>query len=796
MASFYEILNEIVEEGKRKQLVHNFTDDHAITDANITINQESYVNFGSCSYLGLEQHPKLAEGVIDALQRYGTQFSTSRTYLSLGLYRDLEKELEHIFKKPLIVSASTTLGHLSAIPVLIAPEDAVIIDMQVHSSVQLTTQLLRAQQIYCTVIPHNDMKALEQKILFLQSKHPRVWYLADGVYSMYGDVAPLNKIETLLNKYKKFYLYIDDAHGMSWTGTNGCGYVRSQIDHHAKMILTTSLNKSFASAGGVIVFPDQTTKNKVKNCGSTLTFSGPIQPPMLGAALASAKLHQSKEIALRQIDLANKIAYTNQLLLKYRLPQLAETPTPLFFIPAGNHKVISNIQRRLKQRGFYLNSASFPAVSMKKGGIRFMVNGLHQLTDIEAMVVALSEEYYAGLKEEGSSLSDLTRQFKAQLTVTEIDTQVKNSTDKHSPYTIFNSIDQLDSDEWQKHMGQFGSNTVNHLAQLEIAFSNNKNKGENSKLQYYRSTDKSGKLLVLAVYSTAWLKEDMLENESTSKKIEAIRKDDPEFLCSHQLMTGTLFSMGRSFYFNHESADFKKGVQDFCQHLQQIAENENCSKILIREFDPTTQQILKDLMIDNGFLSIPLPNNNSVKDLDFTDIEEYIQRFNAKYRHSFKKEVLRFSDQFIVRFDKPQTEKEQQECKQLYLNVFNRSHKLNVFELPDKMIEAMFKELHYDVIRLYEKDNQRLVAVLFSEFSGERYNAKVVGMDYDSVSKLNAYKQILFQSILRAHNLGAKSIDLAFTADLEKKKVGATCEERRGFVLIRDTSAQTVMLNL
>ena len=203
-------------------LTHLYTEDESIQGKTVTINKKEVTNFGSCSYLGLEYNEQLKEGVVDAVTRFGTQFSSSRTYLSIGLYQELESELATIFEKPVIVSASTTLGHLATLPVIVGANDAIVLDMQVHSSIQMTTKLLKAQKIATYVIRHNCMESLERKIQDLNNKYDKIWYLADGVYSMYGDFAPFDELELLLNKYKKFHLYIDDAHGASWGWRKWC----------------------------------------------------------------------------------------------------------------------------------------------------------------------------------------------------------------------------------------------------------------------------------------------------------------------------------------------------------------------------------------------------------------------------------------------------------------------------------------------------------------------------------------------------------------------------------------------
>ena len=330
--SIIDTLDQIINDGKRRNLIHRIAEDQQLTDSTLTLDNRKLINFGSCSYLGIEHHEALKEGAIEATRKYGTQFSSSRAFLSLSLYEELESLVSEMFGKPALVSATTTLGHLATLPTIIGDNDAVILDLQVHSSIQMTVQMLKARNIPVHIIRHNAMDALENKIKSLKEKHEKIWFLCDGVYSIYGDYVPVPELEYLLNKYEQFWAYVDDAHGMSWAGKHGTGVVRKFMEHHDRMVLAVSLNKSFAAAGGAIIFPNQEMFQKVRNCGSTLIFSGPIQPPMLGAAIASAKLHLSDEITVLQDHLMDLIHHTNNKIEELGLPVFASTESPLFFL--------------------------------------------------------------------------------------------------------------------------------------------------------------------------------------------------------------------------------------------------------------------------------------------------------------------------------------------------------------------------------------------------------------------------------------------------------------------------------
>ena len=784
MSKGIDTLNQIIVDATNQGLAQRSTSDENISGVQITIDNQHLTNFGSCSYLGLEYNDTLKEGVKEAVDRYGTQFSTSRMYLSLGLYDEVEAELGKIFQKPLIASASTTLGHMATLPVIVEDEDAVILDLQVHSSVQMATQILKARKVPIYIIPHNSMEDLENKIKQLQNKHKKIWYLADGVYSMYGDVAPLGELERMLNTYKQFHLYIDDAHGMGWAGENGVGYVRSQIAHHDKMVLATSLNKSFASAGGLMVFPNQEMRDKVRNCGSTLIFSGPIQPPMLGAALASAKLHQQEELVSLQQDLKEKIAYINNRLEELKLPQYCPSKTPLFFICVGLPRITYNINNRMKEYGFYLNTAAFPAVPMKKSGVRFMVTAHHTYEEIDDMLHHLQQAYVLGLQEEGSSTQEVAKVFRLPAFEIDIEQNTHNTQGQTQALheELHLSIEAMNADEWDHLLGQESCHSYKNIQLLQQAFSNNALKEDNAQFYFHKVTDAHNEIVSLAFFSCGWVKDDMFADADVSEKVEQMRKIDPYYLTSKQVMTGSLFSMGKSIYLNQTHPQWQQGLEKLIQQMQKVAEQENATKLMLREFDADTKDALRTTMLELGLVDYKLPNNCVVENMTWQDDEAYQKTLTSKYRYSLRKEILKYTDRFEVSYKKPTTELEKRACFELYKNVFDKSYEMNVFELSYKLFEMMYDDPNYDIIRLYLKGNEDPVGVLFSHKNGPMYNALLVGLNYEFVREHNTYKQILYQAVVRAKSLGCKNLDLAFTAEMEKKKVGAKIHETYAFV--------------
>ena len=369
--------------------------DEALEGDILNIEGRRVVNFGSCAYMGLNLDPRLKAGAIDAIERYGTVFSSSTAYTSLEMYNELEEKISRIFDAHVVVPTTTTLGHLAALPVLIGDGDVVLVDSQAHSTVHLGTQILQAEGILVDPLPHNNVNALEAAIHEASKSFRRVWYLADGVYSMFGDVAPVSAIRDLLDSYPKLHVYYDDAHGFGWRGKFGRGYVLDGRPLHPRMVVIVSLAKSFGSGGAAIAFPDPADAQRVQLCGGTLTFSGPLHPAELGAAIAAADIHLSDELVGRQKRLHSQIDLVRDALVSASLPVVALDATPLWFVRVGGINQAIDLARRMLDDGFYLNLASFPAVAPGQSGVRFTHTLYHSDDQIHDMIEALTRHVRA-----------------------------------------------------------------------------------------------------------------------------------------------------------------------------------------------------------------------------------------------------------------------------------------------------------------------------------------------------------------------------------------------------------------
>jgi 7-keto-8-aminopelargonate synthetase-like enzyme len=776
-----DTLNQIIEDGFRRKLVHNFsTSNPTLPNSSIVIDDHEMINFGSCSYLGLEKNETLQQGVMSAVQQYGTQFSSSRGYVSVDLYKELESLLGQIFHKPVIVSASTTLGHLAAIPVLVGKNDAVILDLQVHSSIQMTVQQLKAKNIPIHIIKHNCMESLEKQIKRLYNKHEKIWFFADGIYSMYGDYAPFEELDYLLEKYDKLNLYIDDAHGMGWAGENGCGVVWTKMKHSDKMILAVSLNKSFAAAGGCLVFPNEATAKKVRNCGPTYLFSGPIQPPMLGAAIASAKLHLSERIKPMQHRIWDLIQYTNQRLDALGFPQYQKTDSPVFFIPVGLPKMCYDIISKMKDKGFFVNTASFPVVPMRKSGIRFMINSFLDKEKINAMLTTLCGVYAETIMEYNMTYEKIAKTFAIpEFNINIEQKELKPETNDELQVYLYRTIKDLDEKEWNETYSKNGTLSYANLTLIEDVYSDQTTPENNWDFYYLLIKDATDKIVLKTPITVALIKDDIFHPGYVSEKIENLRSENtPYYLTSKTVITGTLITKGNHVFIDYKNPQWKEALSIFIAQLNKVLETSEATKIMIRDFYGEQDQEFETAMLERGFIKFQLPNNMEVEQLDWSDRTQYLQSLPQKYRYNVRKEIIQYEPNFETSYTKPQSEAEISKVYELYEQVFNKSYDLNVFKLTYEYFQRMCTSDEYDVIRLYLKDeNHRLVGVMFSHIHDDVYNALIVGLDYEYVYSHKTYKQILFKTLLRARALNCRKLDLAFTAEMEKKKIGARPKE-------------------
>lgn len=372
---------------RARGLIHRTAEDTRFDGRTLCLDGEHVLNFASCSYLGLETDERLKRGACDAIDRYGVHFYSSRAYVSAPLYKEYESLLSSMADgSPVVVTQTTSLGHLAALPVLVGERDAVLFDLLVHNSVQAVIPTLRMFGIPCEVVPHGRLDRVRARAEALARDHERVFYLCDGVYSMHGDVLDVPGLYQLLDQNPQLFAYVDDSHGVGWSGRHGSGVVLGERRIHPNMAVALGLAKGFAGAGAAFVFSNQELADRVFTCGSTLIFSGPLQPALLGAGIEAAKICLSAELPQRQAHVVGLVAAFDEAAFSFGLLDKVPPPSPIRFIPIGDETDAMIVGSALKAAGYFVNVAVFPAVPRRRAGLRIMLNHHQTAEDVYQLV--------------------------------------------------------------------------------------------------------------------------------------------------------------------------------------------------------------------------------------------------------------------------------------------------------------------------------------------------------------------------------------------------------------------------
>jgi 7-keto-8-aminopelargonate synthetase-like enzyme len=785
VAERLQVLDDVLTEAADRGLLMRTPDDDGPLDGRtLTLAGRSHVNFGSCSYLGLELDQRMRQAVCDAVMRYGTQFSASRGYMSAPLYPELEASLDEMFGGHVLVCASTSLGHLAALPTLIGAGDAVILDQQVHASVQTAANPLRLQGTTVEMIRHNRMDRLERMIQKLAPTHEKVWYLADGVYSMFADLAPFAELTDLLARYPQLHLYIDDSHGVGWAGRHGRGPALEAMGLPDRMVVAASLNKSFAAAGGALIFPNTELRRRVRTLGGPMLFSGPIQPPMLGAALASAKIHLSPEIELRQAALRERIELFDELMAEFCIPTATTDVTPIRYVPLGLPRVAHDVIEHLMEDGFYTNLGTFPAVPMKHAGVRMTIT-LHQThDDIRALAESLARHVPAALERAG----DGARRKAATITGGAV-----------PPLRLehHRSAAALDAAEWDALLGERGSFTVDGLRFLERAFSRAGRPEDEWAFHYYVVRDPAGKPVLATFFTAALWKDDMLSAGAVSALVEERRAEDPYYLTSMTFAMGSLLTEGDHLYLDR-NRDWEGALDMLLAAVGEHSQAAGAGTIVLRDLHAADRELAEALRV-RGYVKVAMPESLVLEPVEGGD-EAWLASLSVKSRVHQRKDVLPWDGAYDVEVvrkgGRVLSAAELDHLYELYSAVQGRGLDLNSFDLPRTIFADMLEHDSWELVLLRLREADRVVA-FGAHFVGARHYAPmIVGLDYGYVRSHGAYRQALRQAVLRARELGSRRVLLGMGASLEKRRFGAHVQERWAFAQASDHFSAEVLASL
>lgn len=361
---------------KAKGLYPYFRPISSDQDTVVQINGNEVLMFGSNSYMGLTNHPKVKEASIKAIEKYGSGCAGSR-FLNgtLDIHLQLEDKLANFLGKDAALIFSTGFqANLGIIGTLTGRHDYILIDEYDHASIYEGARLNYAKTLK---FRHNDMQSLEKRLSILPDEAIKI-IVVDGVFSMEGDIADLPSIVKLAEKYGALTI-VDDAHAVGVLGKRGEGTashfgLTDQVD-----AIVGTFSKSLASLGGFVA-GDHDMINYLKHNARALIFSASATPASV--ASASAALDIIIEEPWRLEKLWENTHYAMQL-LKENGFETGESETPIIPIYIrDNHKTFEFTKRLLAEQVF-VNPVVSPAVPSDASLIRFSLMATHTKEQID-----------------------------------------------------------------------------------------------------------------------------------------------------------------------------------------------------------------------------------------------------------------------------------------------------------------------------------------------------------------------------------------------------------------------------
>ncbi len=780
--NFLDTVNNVFTDAIDEGVLHLYAEGDHFSGRTIGVKNQNLFHFGTTGYLGLEQDPRLKEAAINAIRRYGTQFPLSKSYISNPLYQQLEENVSAMYQHPVVITKNSTLGHLGVIPSAVKDQDAIILDHQVHWSVQSAAKVLKTRSVPIDMIRHNDLNMLEDKIKSYTNSRKKIWYMADGIYSMFGDFAPIKELKALSLKYPQLHLYFDDVHGMSWIGKNGTGYVMNEINALSEnMLLFGTLSKTFGASGSVLVCSNKKMHKDIKTFGGPLTFSAQLEPASVAAATASAEIHLSPEIYRLQDDLRLRVQYFNSLLEQTDLPVVDKNNSPVFFIGTGMPKTGYNFVNRLMKEGFYVNLGLFPAVPVKNTGVRITISRHNQRTEIKALVDAMVYHLPKALEDTHTDLYRVHQAFKLKSS-----SKTKQTLSKHLSLQLETSISKIDKQTWNNLVGNCGIQDWDGLQFLEQTFRDNALEENNWNFWYLIVCD-AQKHPILATFITSSLwKDDMLANATASKTLEEKRKSDPYYMTANVLSLGCLFTEGNHLYINGNHPRKQEALHLLMQTLETLEQRSNSKMIVLRDF--SMNDTLNRYFLGQGFVRIQMPNSCRINLRADESIETYISRLSSRNRKHLRKDILAFEPSLEISILQTLNNPQLNQVHLLYNNVRLNNLGLNTFPYPINLFKNMSDHPNWEFILIHHPEQlNKIIGVMFCyKNNAQTYVPSLVGIDYDYLKIYQTYRQLLYQTLKRAIQLKFKTIDLGLTASFEKKKLGAEVEEKYAYIQASD----------
>jgi len=353
----------------------------------IVVDGHEVVNFGSDSFLGLDQDPRVQEAVVRGVERWGTHNGASRAFSCVRANIEAEEKLARwLGTEAALIYPSVTLANVGAIPGLVGRPDLLVVDQHAHNSIQEGAKIAKANGVPVLTFSHCDPVALEQ-VLGTAPPYRCAVVAIDGVYSMSGALPPLAELNEVAQR-RNAVLYVDDAHGTGVLGSHGRGTVLDALGSYDNAFVIGSLSKAFSCAGGFIGCTEE-FKLLLKMRSNTYIFGGPVPPAYLEAIGTVCDILASAEYDALICRLRDNLQRLTRGATRLGLTVLGGE-TPIISVLVGDEADTLQAGYFLFERGYYVQSVTFPAVPYHAGVLRIQVNSNHLPESIDGLLDALA----------------------------------------------------------------------------------------------------------------------------------------------------------------------------------------------------------------------------------------------------------------------------------------------------------------------------------------------------------------------------------------------------------------------
>lgn len=343
------------------------------------------INFCANNYLGLSSHPRVIEAAKKTIDSHGFGMSSVRFICGTqDIHKKLEKKIaEFVGTEDAILYAAAFDANGGVFEPLLGKEDAIISDQLNHASIIDGVRLCKAQRF---VYKHNDMADLEEKLKEASSARHRI-IATDGVFSMDGTIAQLDKITELAEKYDALVMS-DECHSTGFVGKTGRG-VHEQRGVFGKVdIITSTLGKALGGASGGFTAASKEIVEMLRQKSRPYLFSNTLAPAIAGASIEVLDL-LSETTDLRD-KLEDNTTYFRKAMTEAGF-DIKEGTHPIVPIMLYDAKVAQDFAAKLLDKGIYVIGFYYPVVPKGEARIRVQLSAIHEREHLDKAIAAFTE---------------------------------------------------------------------------------------------------------------------------------------------------------------------------------------------------------------------------------------------------------------------------------------------------------------------------------------------------------------------------------------------------------------------